>query len=148
MNTIVRFVPYAVIALGLFFITIGVVDLAGTLKFRLSANTAMAEIIRIDVEKVQAEEDHRTIDTYRPVVQYTDAGGTVRQATSPIASQQYAFDPGDEVQIYYDPHAPGDIRIAGFISSFLFPLVLTIMGLFTIAMASVARWAIRGDKPG
>ena len=145
MDTVIRIVPAIVIILGLGLITIGVIDLAGTLKFRMSAEAATATVLRVEVD-INHFEDGGSAESYRPVVTFQGADGQAYEATSPVSAQQYDFDPGDEIEIYYDPKAPSDIRIVGFVSSFLFPIVLAVMGLFTLAMSLIARWAIKDGR--
>lgn len=143
MNTVVRIVPAVVVVLGLAFITIGMIDLAGTIRFRLAAEEIEARVVGVEVERERDTESGTVSTTYRPTFTFTTADGSDVEATSPIAHDSYDFETGETVAILYDPAAPEDIRVAGFVSAWLFPLILTIFGLFTMGMGLMARRVMR-----
>ncbi len=70
---------------------------------------------------------------YRPEVEFTDARGTVHRFRSHISSSSPGFSRGEQVQVLYDPSAPGDAAIDSFMQRHFLPAMFTVIGsIFTM----------------
>lgn len=67
--------------------------------------------------------------TYRPVVEFTDAKGTLHRFTGGVGSKPAAYSRGEQVEVIYDPALPGQAIVNSFTERFLFPLAFGGFGL-------------------
>lgn len=67
--------------------------------------------------------------TYRPVVEFRDAGGARHRFTSSVGSNPAAFSRGEEVEVIYDAWSPSDAMIDSFTTRYLLPLAFGGFGL-------------------
>ena len=83
-------------------------------------------------------------DTYAPVVSFHLKSGPLQTFTSSISSRPASYQPGETVEVLYDPAKPSDARIRSFSQLYILPLVLLLIGLpFTGAGIGLLVWQRR-----
>ena len=76
--------------------------------------------------------------SYYPVVTYRDQAGTEHRFTSTMGSNPPAYRRGDVVDVRYDPAAPEEAVIDGWMERLLGPVLTGGMGLLLLWMSSRA----------
>ena len=83
--------------------------------------------------------------TWSPVFTWTDAAGVERRSTGSVSSNPPSHAVGEAIDLLYDPQNPVDVRVDGFFSLWLGPLVLGALAavqlLFVLTVGVALPWA-------
>ena len=84
--------------------------------------------------------------TWTPQFTWTDDAGVERTSTTSWSSSPPAFSVGEPIDLLYDPASPEDVRVDGFFSLWLGPVILAAMAAFSAVLVFVLGvalpWAI------
>jgi len=134
-------VSKATLWIGALFATFGLV-FAGIGLWFFAADLQLAAKGGMTSGTVVALHQHYDSDgdrMYRPEVVFTDKRGTRHRFRSQISSSLPAFSRGEQVQVLYDPAAPGDAAIDSFMQRHFLPAMFTGMGsLFALIGGGLA----------
>ena len=111
------------LTVGLVFAAIGIWAWADD-RARAETGTRATGTV-IDLER---RHDSDSGSTYRPVVEFHDARGTRHEFVGSVGSSPPAYSRGETVSVIYDPTAPGQAMIDGFMDRYFLPLVFGGMG--------------------
>ncbi len=120
----------ATLWIGAFFAAIGLL-FAGIGLWFVAADQQLAAKGGMTTGTVVALHQHYDSDgdrMYRPEVEFTDGRGTVHRFRSQISSNSPGFSRGEQVQVLYDPSAPGDAAIDSFMQRHFLPAMFTGIG--------------------
>jgi len=100
-----------------------------TNEFLETAQSAPGIVVDFDTRHSSSSSSSGSSTTYAPIVEYThpETGQTIR-FTSSASSNPPAFDGGEEVTVLYSPDDPEDARIDSFMSLWMMPLILVVLG--------------------
>jgi ABC-type Na+ efflux pump permease subunit len=101
-----------------------------TLAFRASALRVDGTVVDFSVE-TKTDNGKRTT-MYRPVVEFTAASGKTIRFNSSVSSSSPGYGRGDKVPVLYYENTPEKARIDSFMSNWMGPLVLGILGFVTL----------------
>lgn len=106
--------------------------------FQMRARQTQGEVVRV-YQRAGENMFERGRTLYSPVFRYRWSDGTFTQAST---GQAFArkFEIGERHTILFDPHTRNDVRLNAFEQSWKLPLVLSLLGLLTLALAWLA-WA-------
>jgi hypothetical protein len=111
------------IAMGLFFIALGAAQTISQLKSGAASMRSVAQVTTI-VLKRSAD---GTTYAY-PEIEFKTADGRSVRTTLDWGSSPSAYEPGDELQILYDPLAPDHVQANSFVSRWLINIILLAAG--------------------
>lgn len=92
---------------------------------RFIADASRAPGVVIDIERSRSSDNS---STYYPVVRFTSADGVERTFVPSWGSSSPRYQRGQAVQILYTPARPEEAEIEDFVSLWLLPLVLGLVG--------------------
>ena len=134
------------------FAAIGIAMLAGALywvqnirSFLAQASTAQGTVIDMVRSSSSRSSSSSSPGTWAPVVRFVTAKGEKIEFTSSTGSNPPSYSQGESVEVLYQPGAPGDARIHGFVSLWLGPMIVGGIGSIFfligggIALASVLQ---------
>ena len=78
--------------------------------------------------------------TYAPRVRYTDSTGSVIEATSRTSSNPPKYQPGDKIEVLYDPETPQDFRTQDWFSLWGLSIIGVSIGVFTLIFAALVAF--------
>ncbi|MGN1481156.1 DUF3592 domain-containing protein [Porcipelethomonas sp.] len=110
--------------IGIIFVIIGGVVLARNISFMSSAKKTNAEIISINADSYR--KDNRDYTSYDVWIEYTVDGDILEEKLNEYNSYMYE---GKEIEVYYDPDNPSDVRMESNVFEFIF---LVIGGIFAV----------------
>ncbi|HDZ22988.1 MAG TPA: DUF4870 domain-containing protein [Desulfobacteraceae bacterium] len=84
----------------------------------------------VDVEKRKSSDG----TMFYPVFSFVDEGGNEHKIYSTMGSYPPEYEPGDPVLIFYDPQNPEKIKLDCFVSLWLGPVILVVLGLIPVFM--------------
>ena len=87
----------------------------------------------MDVEKRKAGDG----TMYYPVFSFVDEGGNEHKIYSTRGSYPPAYKPGDTVSIFYDPQNPEKTKLDSFVSLWLGPVMLGVLGLIPVFIGAL-----------
>ncbi|MFD1602275.1 DUF3592 domain-containing protein [Flavobacterium artemisiae] len=111
------------------FLIIGLALLGGAFYLYQNKQAFLDKAVKVQgtvTDLIASRSDKST--TYRPVVSYTTKDGKQIEFTSSVGSNPPSYHEGETVEIFYDPADPYDADINGFVSLWLAPLILGIIG--------------------
>jgi hypothetical protein len=134
------------------FSAIGIAMVAGALfwvqnirSFLAQASTAQGTVIDLVRSRSSSSSSSSSSSTYAPVVRFVTAKGEKIEFTSSSSSNPPSHSQGESVEVLYQPGAPRDARINGFVSLWLGPMIVGGIGSIFfligggIALASVLQ---------
>lgn len=140
------FVKWMFLVIGAIFFLFGCHQLFTTYQFTSAALPADATVQ--SVERIESRDsDGRGTATYRPTLTYVDDAGDTQTARTYLSSTAYNYDIGAKVAVLYDPSSPTTVRVAGFLSIWLFGTVFAAMGAVFV-MISLFLKPSMGDQSG
>lgn len=81
---------------------------------------------------------------YVPVVEfYTNRGDKIRFTDDSVGTIPPAYQPGDKVEVIYNPENPLEARISSFVHLYLFPVIFIVVGLLPILIILFIQLKIR-----
>ena len=96
--------------------------------FTQRAEEAVGEVIHVE-RHTSRDSDGDISITYMPTFRYRDEAGATHEGQTSMSSSEWDFGIGEQVDILYDPNDPSSVRIDGFWSLYLVPIILVIFGL-------------------
>lgn len=123
MHRIFAWIGTVFLAFGLVFAAIGLWAWAGDRALAETGTQATGTVIDLT-----RDHDSDGGSTYRPVVEFHDAGGTRHEFVGSVGSSPPAYSRGETVSVIYDSAAPGRAMIDGFMDRYFLPLVFGGMG--------------------
>ncbi|MBO3747883.1 DUF3592 domain-containing protein [Streptosporangiaceae bacterium NEAU-GS5] len=128
------------VAIGLVLALTGVRLLWGTKAFFRRAQRAAAVVTRLHEKVVRPSAGRRGREIrYFPLVRFTTMDGREVEAMSPIGVSPPQHQPGDAIDILYDPADPSAIRIDTLISrGYLLSGIVTAFGLLLAGGVTLA----------
>lgn len=130
------------------FLIVGLAMLSGAIYLYQSKRAFLDRAVTVQgtvTELLPSRSDNST--TYKPVVAYTTKDGKQIEFTSSVSSNPPSYHEGETVEIFYDPADPYDAEINGFVSLWLAPLILGILGtVFSLIGFSIIFFAKRKQK--
>lgn len=135
---LLRWLPPLFLVLGVVFLVVAVVTFVLTLRF-----VAGAERVTGTVTDVSRETDSEGEVLFYPVVRFTTAEGRTLEFRSSTGSSSPP-QPGDRVEVLYDPDDPQDARLSGFFDVWLLPIVFGFIGVVASTVSLVAIRRTRG----
>lgn len=105
---------------------------------QLEANGARAQGTVIALNR-HRDNDGDTM--YRPEVEFRDSNGTQHRFVSSISSSSPGVSRGEQVDVIYDPDAPGDATIDSFMQRYFFPLIFGGIGSIFAILGGWFLWS-------
>ncbi|WP_306733966.1 DUF3592 domain-containing protein [Marimonas arenosa] len=135
---------------GLLFTVIGVFMLYQATQFAAVAVTTTGTVVDIEIDRSFDSETGSESVTYRPTFEYSAVDGVKRNAKTVAASSSYDYPIGARVQILYNPDDPQTVRVSGFWSVYLLPIVFVAVGVLLIGLGFIVVRFLRnaGDSDG
>jgi hypothetical protein len=124
-SSVLLLVAMGAIAVGLGLAGVGVILLVKLGSFTRSARRVSGRLLGYNTVRSSDGDD-----LYAPTVAYTDEAGREHQVTFTVATSFRQHQPGDAVTLLVNPSDPTDVKIAGGIGHWLFPAIVTVVGLF------------------
>lgn len=121
------------IVVGVGLIVVGLVLTALTARFVSNADSATGTVVDLSRER-----DSEGAILFYPVVRFTTADGRTVEFRSSSGSGSPP-QPGDMVEVLYEPDDPGDARLGGFTEIWSAPLIVGGIGLVMLGVALVVR---------
>jgi hypothetical protein len=118
-----KLITYIFTAVGLSCLVAGLIWYQVTQGFLSSATITEGEIIEL-----RGSRSSEGGTTYRPVVRFKDNTGKDHQFASNFSSSPPHFEPGEWVQVAYDPNDPTKVQIKEFLPLWLGPMILGFLG--------------------
>lgn len=115
------------------FILTGSMMLLDSARFAIRAERTTATVVSVE------RTDDGAGRAYRPTLGYADGSGQPRRGVTHITAAHYDYDPGETVEILYDPAAPGEVRIADFFALWGLPALFICLGGAFLWMLSLLR---------
>ena len=116
-------------------LVIGLNAFARAWHFRTHSTRTTGRVVAIN------NGDADGVTTFHPVVAFTNSSGILVTQQSGYGSSSFTFKPGDEIAIRYDSTAPVRVEVDSFQSVWMFPVIVTGLGIFFIV--GHYRWMAR-----
>jgi hypothetical protein len=139
-ESLLRWLPRFFLVLGVVFLVVAVVTLVLTLRFVAGAEHATGTVIDLS-----RETDSEGEVVFYPIVSFTTAKGRTLEFRSSTSSS-FPPQPGDRVEVLYDPDDPQDARLSGFFDVWLLPIVFGFIGTVASAVSLVFIRRTRGPS--
>ena len=116
----------------------------------------LKEAVKTRATVVEVEERHSDEGPmYHPVFSFTDREGNVHRIRSSLGENPPGYRVGDTIHVYYDPTNPGKNKLDRFVTLWLGPVLLAVMGIFFLMFGGliflvgpVIVRSVRGTTPG
>jgi len=132
--------PRLFLVLGVGALIAAVVTLVLTLRFVAGAERATGTVIDLS-----RETDSEGAVVFYPILRFTTAEGRTLEFRSSTGSS-FPPQPGDRVEVLYDPDDPQDARLSGFFDVWGLPIVLGFLGTVFTAVSVVFLRRTRGPS--
>ena len=90
-----------------------------------AAESAEGVVVNMEVDR-QSDGDI----LYRPVIEFTTAGGEVIEFKSSTGTNPPKFEEGEQVEVFYNPKLPNDAKINSFTDLWMFSTIMLVFGGF------------------
>jgi hypothetical protein len=110
-----------------------------TAQFVAEAERATGTVIDLSRQR-----DNEGGVVFHPVVVFTTAEGEVVEFVAPFGSSPPSVQPGDRVEVLYDPDDPYHAELGDFLDLWLFPGVIVVIGGSFLGSALFVRHRTRG----
>jgi cytochrome c-type biogenesis protein CcmH/NrfF len=121
------------------FMIIGTVMLIEAAMFASRAERATGTVVSVERIVSTRGSSRNPSHSYRPTIQYSDQLGQEQQAVTHISAGSYGFATGERLDILYDPHEPGVVRIAGAFSLWGLPILFIAIGATFLSIIRLTR---------
>jgi len=119
--------------IGIILLSVAVWLFTDTSEFIDNASSTTGQV----TDLLAHRSDSSSSPTYAPEVEFS-VDGQIYSFISSSSSNPPAYDLGEQVEVIYDPQSPGsDARINGFMSLWMAPLIVGILGLVFASIALV-----------
>ncbi|MGH3116925.1 MAG: DUF3592 domain-containing protein [Gaiellales bacterium] len=139
-DLLLRWAPGLFLVLGVVFLVVAAVTLVLTLRFVAGAERATGTVIDLS-----RETDSEGEVVFYPVVSFTTAEGRTLEFRSSSGSS-FPPQPGDRVEVLYDPDDPKDARLSGFFDLWGLPIVFGFIGAVASFVSVVFLRRTRGPS--
>lgn len=126
-------------AIGVVVLVVGAVMFVRTAQFLAEAERATGTVIDLS-----RETDSEGGVAFHPVVRFRTTEGEAVEFVSSFGSSPPSAEPGDRVDVLYDPDDPYDAKLSGFFDLWMPPGIPVVVGGGFIAIALFLRHRTRG----
>jgi hypothetical protein len=137
----VKWVLRLFLAIGVGLLVVGAVAFVRTAQFVAEAERATGTVIYLS-----GETDSEGDVLYHPVVSFTTSEAETVQFVSAVGSSPPSAEPGDRVDVLYDPDDPYDAKLSGFFDLWFSSGVLGILGGMFIGIPLFIRHRTGGPS--
>ena len=116
---------------------------AGFLLYRESQFLNQAETVTGTVKTFQIPDSIDSGTSYCPLIEYTTQRGETFLFNTLICSNPAPYEPGQQVQVFYDPQDPENRRVDSFLGKYPWTLGAVFLGL-VILLIGVIDSVIKG----
>ena len=132
-------VPFALAAVGAWFLVVGVRNYLRTRRFVNQASSATGTVTDVKVRTSRSHtSDGPRIRSHRyPVVRFQTQDGRTVEFESETGTNTFSQGPGEQVEVLYDPLKPEQARIKTFMMLWFAPPILGVVGFFSFVLGSL-----------